>query len=242
MLERVRAAGVDGHRRPRPYAGARRRRGHGVDVRSRRRNIELDEARHDRCDGAHPGRHARRDLRPGPFARRRRHARQDDDDVDADADPRRGRDCGRASSSAATSPTSAPARSGPDRTWFVVEADESDGTHLELPLHGTILTNVEVDHLDHYGTFDGIVDGFDRYLGQIAGPKVVCGDDPIAAAPRRTPRRDHLRARPRASTSAPSTSPPTERRVHVRRIVAVDTERCGHSSTSSCRCAACTTW
>ncbi len=65
--------------------------------------------------------------------------------------------------------------------WFVVEADESDGTHLELPLHGTILTNVEVDHLDHYGTFEGIVDGFDRYLAGIAGPKVVCGDDPVAA-------------------------------------------------------------
>ncbi|MET0911181.1 MAG: UDP-N-acetylmuramate--L-alanine ligase, partial [Ilumatobacteraceae bacterium] len=65
--------------------------------------------------------------------------------------------------------------------WFVVEADESDGTHLELPLYGTILTNVEVDHLDHYGSFQGIIDGFDRYLGQIAGPKVVCGDDPVAA-------------------------------------------------------------
>ena len=36
--------------------------------------------------------------------------------------------------------------------WLVVEADESDGTHLELPLTGTILTNVEADHLDHYGT------------------------------------------------------------------------------------------
>ena len=78
--------------------------------------------------------------------------------------------------------------------WFVVEADESDGTHLELPLHGTILTNVEVDHLDHYGDFDGIVEGFDRYLGQIVGPKVVCGDDPIAAGARESPRCDHLRA------------------------------------------------
>lgn len=65
--------------------------------------------------------------------------------------------------------------------WLVVEADESDGTHLHLPLHGTILTNVEVDHLDHYGTFDAIVEGFDRYLGQIAGPKVLCIDDPVAA-------------------------------------------------------------
>jgi len=65
--------------------------------------------------------------------------------------------------------------------WLVVEADESDGTHLHLPLYGTILTNVETDHLDHYGTFDAIVDGFDRYLGQIVGPKVLCSDDPVAA-------------------------------------------------------------
>ena len=66
--------------------------------------------------------------------------------------------------------------------WLVVEADESDGTHLELPLHGTILTNVEIDHLDHYGSFDGIVDGFDRYLAQVPGPKVVCGDDDVCVA------------------------------------------------------------
>jgi UDP-N-acetylmuramate--alanine ligase len=66
--------------------------------------------------------------------------------------------------------------------WFVVEADESDGTHLELPLYGTILTNVEVDHLDHYGTFDEIIAGFDRYLAQIVGPKVLCADDPRCAA------------------------------------------------------------
>ena len=61
--------------------------------------------------------------------------------------------------------------------WFVVEADESDGTHLELPLHGTIVTNVDVDHLDLYGTIDGVEDAFDRYLGQIPGPKVVSADD-----------------------------------------------------------------
>jgi UDP-N-acetylmuramate--alanine ligase len=65
--------------------------------------------------------------------------------------------------------------------WLVVEADESDGTHLELPLFGTIVTNVEVDHLDHYGSFDGIVDSFDNYLAQVSGPRVVCGDDPIGA-------------------------------------------------------------
>ena len=61
--------------------------------------------------------------------------------------------------------------------WLVVEADESDGTHLQLPLYGTILTNVEVDHLDHYGSFEAIVEGFDQYLAQIEGPKVLCIDD-----------------------------------------------------------------
>jgi UDP-N-acetylmuramate--alanine ligase len=65
--------------------------------------------------------------------------------------------------------------------WLVVEADESDGTHLELPLHGTILTNVEPDHLDFYGTEAAIIAGFDRYLAQIDGPKVLCVDDPVCA-------------------------------------------------------------
>ncbi len=65
---------------------------------------------------------------------------------------------------------------------MVVEADESDGTHLELPLHGTILTNVEVDHLDHYGSLDAIIDSFDRYLSRIPGPKVVGADDAVAAS------------------------------------------------------------
>ena len=65
--------------------------------------------------------------------------------------------------------------------WFVVEADESDGTHLELPLHGTILTNVEVDHLDHFGSVEAYVASFDTYLAHVPGPKVLCVDDPVCA-------------------------------------------------------------
>jgi UDP-N-acetylmuramate--alanine ligase len=70
--------------------------------------------------------------------------------------------------------------------WLVVEADESDGTHLDLAVSATVLTNVEADHLDFYGSFDGVVDGFDRYLASVSGPRVVCLDDPVAAtlAPR----------------------------------------------------------
>ncbi len=66
--------------------------------------------------------------------------------------------------------------------WFVVEADESDGTHLELPLYGTILTNIDLDHLDHYGSIEGIERSFDEYLAQIPGPKVVCADNARSAA------------------------------------------------------------
>lgn len=65
--------------------------------------------------------------------------------------------------------------------WFVVEADESDGTHLALPLHATILTNVEADFLDFYDSLADLVAGFDRYLQQTPGPKVLCLDDPICA-------------------------------------------------------------
>jgi UDP-N-acetylmuramate--alanine ligase len=68
-----------------------------------------------------------------------------------------------------------------DGEWLVVEADESDGTHLELPLFGTILLNVEVDHLDFFGTEDAIIASFDQYLAQTAGPKVLCIDDPVCA-------------------------------------------------------------
>lgn len=63
--------------------------------------------------------------------------------------------------------------------WLVVEADESDLTHIELPLHGTILTNVDVDHLEHYGTFERIVERFEQYLAQVAGPRVLCADDAV---------------------------------------------------------------
>lgn len=64
---------------------------------------------------------------------------------------------------------------------LIVEADESDGTFLELPLHATIVTNIETDHLDHFGTLENIVAGFDQYLAGVAGPKVVCIDDTLAA-------------------------------------------------------------
>ena len=65
---------------------------------------------------------------------------------------------------------------------FVVEADESDSTHVALPLDGVILTNVDVDHLDHFTTVANLEASFERLLDNARGTKVVCGDDARAMA------------------------------------------------------------
>jgi UDP-N-acetylmuramate--alanine ligase len=65
--------------------------------------------------------------------------------------------------------------------WLVVEADESDGTFLLIAPTAAIVTNVEPDHLDHYGGFEALVAAFERFVDGITGP-VVCGiDDEVGA-------------------------------------------------------------
>jgi UDP-N-acetylmuramate--alanine ligase len=66
--------------------------------------------------------------------------------------------------------------------WFVVEADESDGTFVELPSELVVVTNVEADHLDRWGDLDAIKAAFDRFLEQAPGARVVCADEPNALA------------------------------------------------------------
>ena len=46
--------------------------------------------------------------------------------------------------------------------WMVVEADESDGTFLKLPADVAIVTNIDPEHLDHFGSFDAVKDAFRR--------------------------------------------------------------------------------
>jgi UDP-N-acetylmuramate--alanine ligase len=65
--------------------------------------------------------------------------------------------------------------------WIVLEADESDGTFLQLAPEIAVVTNVEPDHLDFYGDFDHVVDAFDRFLSAAAGGRIVGADDPVAA-------------------------------------------------------------
>ncbi|MHB1488148.1 MAG: UDP-N-acetylmuramate--L-alanine ligase [Acidimicrobiales bacterium] len=68
--------------------------------------------------------------------------------------------------------------SGP---WMVVEADESDGTFLRLAPEVALITNVEPDHLETYGSFEALTDAFSQFLAEASGPTLVCADDPVAA-------------------------------------------------------------
>lgn len=63
---------------------------------------------------------------------------------------------------------------------LVVEADESDGTFIELESAAIIVTNVEPDHLEHYGGFEPLQAAFVQFVDHAAGPRVVCIDDPGA--------------------------------------------------------------
>lgn len=63
--------------------------------------------------------------------------------------------------------------------YYVVEADESDGSFLFLEPHLSIVTNMEADHLDHYASFQDIVDTFGDFVRRTPedGCVVVCADD-----------------------------------------------------------------
>jgi len=62
--------------------------------------------------------------------------------------------------------------------WMVVEADESDGTFLKLPADIAIITNIDPEHLDHYGSFDAVRAAFRQFVENIPfyGFGVMCLD------------------------------------------------------------------
>jgi len=63
--------------------------------------------------------------------------------------------------------------------YFVAEADESDGSFLYLNPRIAVVTNIEADHLDHYGTLKNIEDTFCKFMDLVGeeGRVVVMGDD-----------------------------------------------------------------
>ena len=64
--------------------------------------------------------------------------------------------------------------------WIVVEADESDGTFVRLRCTVAVVTNIDPEHLDHYGDFDALKKAFRDFVQDIPfyGFAAVCIDDP----------------------------------------------------------------
>jgi UDP-N-acetylmuramate--alanine ligase len=68
--------------------------------------------------------------------------------------------------------------------WIVVEADESDGSFLRLKSTVAVVTNIDPEHLDHYGTFDAAKKAFRDFVENVPfyGFAVVCLDHPEVQA------------------------------------------------------------
>ena len=64
--------------------------------------------------------------------------------------------------------------------WMVVEADESDGSFLRLDGTIAVVTNIDPEHLDHYGSFDAVKDAFVEFVENVPfyGLAVLCVDHP----------------------------------------------------------------
>ncbi|SMQ70001.1 UDP-N-acetylmuramate--L-alanine ligase [Devosia lucknowensis] len=68
--------------------------------------------------------------------------------------------------------------------WMVVEADESDGTFVKLPADVAVVTNIDPEHLDHYGDFEGVRKAFHQFVENVPfyGFAVMCLDHPEVQA------------------------------------------------------------
>jgi UDP-N-acetylmuramate--alanine ligase len=68
--------------------------------------------------------------------------------------------------------------------WMVVEADESDGSFLRLDGTIAVVTNIDPEHLDHYGSFDAVKEAFVEFIENVPfyGAAVLCIDHPEVQA------------------------------------------------------------
>lgn len=68
--------------------------------------------------------------------------------------------------------------------WMVVEADESDGTFTKLPADVAVVTNMDPEHLDHYGDFEAVKRAFNQFVENVPfyGFAVMCVDHPEVQA------------------------------------------------------------
>ena len=63
--------------------------------------------------------------------------------------------------------------------WMVVEADESDGSFTKLPSTISIVTNIDPEHMEYYGSFENLKEAFFEFISKIPfyGLAVLCADD-----------------------------------------------------------------
>ncbi len=63
--------------------------------------------------------------------------------------------------------------------WMVVEADESDGSFLKLPHQISIITNLDIEHLDYYKTKENLIKSFENFINMLPfyGTSIICLDD-----------------------------------------------------------------
>ncbi len=64
--------------------------------------------------------------------------------------------------------------------WIVVESDESDGSFTNLPATIAIITNIDPEHMDHYGTFDAVIEAYRDFAEGVPfyGAAIMCIDHP----------------------------------------------------------------
>ena len=130
-----------------------------------------------------------------------------------------------------------------DSDWMVVEADESDGSFLRLDGTIAVVTNIDPEHLDHYGGFDAVKEAFVEFIENVPfyGVAILCLDHPEVQAiiPRIRDRRImtygfSAQADVRGENVDADSRRQPLRRGRARRAMG----RCARSRASSCRCRA----
>ncbi|WP_316356637.1 UDP-N-acetylmuramate--L-alanine ligase [Candidatus Neptunichlamydia sp. REUL1] len=68
-----------------------------------------------------------------------------------------------------------------DGEYFVLEADESDGSFLNYEGEGAIITNIEKEHLEYWKTEEKLLEGFQTFISKVKNPDLLlwCSDDPL---------------------------------------------------------------
>lgn len=95
---------------------------------------------------------------------------------------------------------------------YVAEADESDASFLLLDPDIVVVTNIEADHLDHYGSLEAIEEAFSQFMASAGedGTVICCGENPhvVELARAAGPAWSPTASAARTTSSAPRTPPP----------------------------------